>query len=553
MSTLGAPLLLLTASLLALNRAQGYAIHHETTERRMHPVFNFKSAAPPHTLQKRSMPFIKFDAPRTEEYSYYWNSIGQYILEKQIAEKSQLNMNLAKNIILFLGDGMSIPTLTAGRVYLGGEEKQYSFERFPYVGLSKTYCTNTQVADSACTATAYLGGVKTNYGTIGVSAAIEPNDCLGQNNTLHHVTSIAAWAQQQGMATGLVTTTSVTHASPAGVYAHIANRNWENDAEVLSDNGDPLVCTDIATQLVHGDVGSKLNVILGGGRKHFLPNTERELDGEMGQRLDGHNLIKVWQTIHGKTARYVQTRDELLNLPTSTTRVLGLFGANHMPFHLDADAKQTPTLAEMTSVAIDILERQSNGRGFFLFVEGGRIDHAHHDTLAMKALDETAEFDKAITLAHARTNASDTLTVVTSDHSHTMSVAGYSSRKNDIIGVNNGQLADDQLPYATLSYANGPGFDYNVMKANGAIKRKNLHKINMKNKDYPFPSMVPLESETHGGDDVGVFASGPFAHLFTGNYEQNFLPHAIAYAACLQDDRSAKRTACTDGLLRERM
>ncbi|XP_014091128.3 alkaline phosphatase [Bactrocera oleae] len=546
--------LIFLACQLAICQTHGYAIHHEPSERRMHPVFNFKAALPTqHNIGKRAMPLITFDAPKTEEeYSHYWNTVGQNILEKQIAEKSKLNTNLAKNIILFLGDGMSIPTLTAGRVYLGGEEKQFSFERFPYVGLSKTYCTNTQVADSACTATAYLGGVKTNYGTIGVSAAVEPNDCLSQNNTLHHVTSIAAWAQKQGMATGLVTTTSVTHASPAGVYAHTANRNWENDAEVLSDNGDPHICTDIATQLVHGEVGRKLNVILGGGRKHFLPNTVRELEGELGQRLDGHNLINEWLTMHGNDAHYAQTRDELLNLPASTTRVMGLFGANHMPFHLDADAKLTPTLAEMTAVALDILERQSNGRGFFLFVEGGRIDHAHHDTLALKALDETAEFDKAIALARARTDVHDTLTVVTSDHSHTMSVAGYSSRKNDIIGVNNGQLGDDQLPYATLSYANGPGFEYNVLKANGAIKRKNLHKIDMKHKDYPFPSMVPLESETHGGDDVGVFAIGPYAHLFTGNYEQNYLPHAISYAACLQSGNDVKRTACTDGLLNGR-
>ncbi|XP_067634685.1 membrane-bound alkaline phosphatase [Eurosta solidaginis] len=530
--------------------AHAFAIHHESAERRMHPVFNFKSAVPQHTIQKRSMPMIKFDSSKMEEdYSHYWNSVGQSILDKQLAEKSVLNTNLAKNVILFLGDGMSIPTLTAGRVYLGGEEKQYSFERFPYVGLSKTYCTNTQVPDSACAATAYLGGVKTNYGTIGVSAAVEVNDCLGQNNSFHHVHSIAAWAQQQGMATGFVTTTAVTHASPAGVYAHTANRNWENDAEVLSDNGDPNVCPDIASQLVYGEVGRNLNVILGGGRQHFTPHSEQELSGVWGRRMDGRNLVKEWQAKHGSTARYVQTRDELLNLPASNTRVMGLFGANHMPFHLDADLTQTPTLAEMTAVALDILERQSNERGFFLFVEGGRIDHAHHDTLAMKALDETAEFDKAISLARSRTNERDTLTVVTSDHSHTMSVAGYSSRKNDIIGVNNGQLADDKMPYATLSYANGPGFEYNVFKANGSVKRKNLLDVNMKNKDYPFPSMVPLESETHGGDDVGVFATGPFAHLFTGNYEQNFLPHAIGYAACLQGDKKPKRTACTDGLL----
>lgn len=130
------------------------------------------------------------------------------------------------------------------------------------------------------------------------------------------MTSIAAWAQEQGMATGLVTTTSVTHASPAGIYAHVANRNWENDAEVLSDNGDPNICTDIATQLVHGEVGHNLNVILGGGRKHFLPNTVRELEGKMGKRLDGHNLINEWLSMHGNEAHYAQTRDELLNVST---------------------------------------------------------------------------------------------------------------------------------------------------------------------------------------------------------------------------------------------
>lgn len=106
---------------------------------------------------------------------------------------------------------------------------------------------------------------------MGVTAAIELNDCEAQNITEHHVNSIAAWAQDLGMATGLITTTSVTHASPAGVYAHAANRNWENDAEILKTNNDPQQCKDIATQLIYGSVGRKLNVILGGGQENFLP------------------------------------------------------------------------------------------------------------------------------------------------------------------------------------------------------------------------------------------------------------------------------------------
>lgn len=125
---------------------------------------------------------------------------------------------------------------------------------------SQTYCANTQVADSACTATAYLSGVKANYGTIGLTAAVALNDCAGENNTIHHVPSIAKWAQDYGMATGIITNTEITHASPAGVYAHTANRNWENNQVLLDDGADPKQCTDIAQQLINGNVGKKLKV-----------------------------------------------------------------------------------------------------------------------------------------------------------------------------------------------------------------------------------------------------------------------------------------------------
>lgn len=397
------------------------------------------------------------------------------------------------------------------------------------------------MADSACTATAYLGGVKGNYATIGVSAAVELNDCAAQNNSLHHVHSIAEWAQARGMLTGLITTTAVTHASPAGIYAHAANRNWESDAEVLANNGNPELCSDIASQLINGRVGQNLNVILGGGRSNFLSQNEKDEQNIAGKRLDGQNLIKKWQQLNGNSGYYAATRKELLQTPKNISKILGLFAANHLPYHLDDQDHEAPSLQEMVKVALDLLESQNNTNGYFLFVEGGRIDHAHHDTMAMKALDETAEFDKAIHAARSCTSLKDTLVLVTSDHSHTMSVAGYSSRKNDIFGINNAQLAADLLPYSTLSYANGPGFADNVFNQNGATKRKNLKLINMKRKDYKFPTMVPLESETHGGDDVAVFASGPYAHLFTGVYEQNFIPHALGYAACL----GGRKTACS--------
>lgn len=104
----------------------------------MHPTIVFPQTTTRIQRHKRGMPLLKFDSSRPEEeYSHYWNDVGQNILEKQLQSKLELNTNQAKNIIFFLGDGMSIPTITAGRVYLGGEEKQFSFEKFPYVGLSK--------------------------------------------------------------------------------------------------------------------------------------------------------------------------------------------------------------------------------------------------------------------------------------------------------------------------------------------------------------------------------------------------------------------------------
>ncbi|XP_055380943.1 alkaline phosphatase [Condylostylus longicornis] len=517
-----------------------HAHYDEYNDNIAHPRLRLMLKQNDRIRNTRAMPMISFEPPPAEESGDYWNEVGQNTLAEQL-KKNQLNLNKAKNIILFLGDGLSLPTITAGRIYMGGEESQFYFEKFPYVGLSKTYCANTQVADSACTATAYLSGVKGNYATVGVSAAVDVNDCKAQNNTAYHAPSIAQWAQEKGMATGLVTTTSVTHASPSGIYAHIANRFWESDDDIYIDGGDPLLCRDIAHQLIYDTVGHNLRVVMGGGREQFLPKTQKDITGNSGKRRDNINLIDEWKQRHSKfNAKYVETKDELFKLSNDTEFVMGLFDTGNMPFHLDADNETIPTLAEMVDKALNVLEHSNNKeKGYFLFVEGGRIDHAHHNTEAIIAIDETIEFDKAIKLARERTNVDDTLIVVTSDHSHTMSISGYSSRKNDIFGINNGQMADDELPYATLSYANGPGFEKNILEKLG--KRRNLREINMHDKNYKFPTMVPLDSETHGGDDVPVYASGPFAHIFTGSYEQNYIPHGMAYASCI----GHKKTLCS--------
>lgn len=282
----------------------------------MHPT-ELHARVEQHSRSKRgSMPPIMFVAPDLERDGDYWLNVGQETLQQQL-HKNRLNRNVARNIILFLGDGMSIPTLAATRIYMGGESKSLPFERFPYAGLSKTYCANTQVADSACTATAYLGGVKGNYATIGLTASVALNDCRGENNTAYHVDSIAKWAQDAGLSTGLVTTTSVTHASPAGVYAHTANRNYENNQALIDEGGDPELCTDIARQLVSGEVGRNLKVVMGGGRREFMTTQMHDADDKPGLRTDGADLIGEWKEQHQRQhhrAAYAQTKAELMNV-----------------------------------------------------------------------------------------------------------------------------------------------------------------------------------------------------------------------------------------------
>lgn len=291
------------------------------------------------------------------------------------------------------------------------------------------------MADSACSATAYLTGVKANYGTIGVTAAVDYNDCSASNERKNHVSSIASWAQQRGKGTGIVTTTRVTHASPAGLYAHVGNREWECDADVVEYNQTASECLDIASQLIYNQPGSEFKVIFGGGRSKFLPTDVKDDEGSYGERLDGSNLINSWKKSKREKGKYIYDKKGLLNLDINATEyVLGLFEPSHLQYNLDTNHDTDPTLSELTVTAINLLKKEK--RGYFLFVEGGRIDHGHHETRARIALDETIEFAESVRLAKEITSREDTLIIVTSDHAHTMSISGYSDRGADILGLN---------------------------------------------------------------------------------------------------------------------
>lgn len=354
-----------------------------------------------------------------EENSAYWRDQGVQFIKQKLSE--QANVGKAKNVIMFLGDGMGVTTTSAARNLLGGEEKSLSFDHFPYTGLSKTYAVDLTVPDSACTATAYLCGVKGQEGTIGVTGAVPRTDCTAKLDESTNVDSIAKWAMDAGKWAGLVTTTRVTHASPAGVYAHIAERDWESDTDVADDCGQNSGVEDIAYQLIKGEVGSKLKLILGGGRKNFVDKTL----ADWGKRSDGLDLIEEFQMESAGNA-YVTSAEELMALDvTKPERVMGLFQNDHLLYHLQ-DLEQVsgqPTLEQMTRKAIEYMSQ--NEQGYFLFIEGGRIDHAHHDNYARMALDETIEFSKAIAAARELTSEEDTLLVITADHSHAFTYSGY--------------------------------------------------------------------------------------------------------------------------------
>ncbi|NXR91412.1 PPBT protein, partial [Hypocryptadius cinnamomeus] len=422
--------------------------------------------------------------------------------------------------------GMGVSTVTAARILKGqlhgqGEESLLEMDKFPFVALAKTYNTNAQVPDSAGTATAYLCGVKANEGTLGVSAGVTRDRC---NTTKgQEVTSILRWAKEAGKAVGIVTTTRVTHATPSAAYAHSANRDWYSDGEMPPDALEGG-CKDIARQLVENI--PDIEVILGGGRKYMYPKNVSDVEypheeKQRGTRLDGRNLVQAWREAkpRGKVAEYVWHRRGLLALNLS--RVDFLLG------------DEIPIPTGMWNPA-----GQEEGRaGIVRFVSnlpgssGGRIDHGHHEGKAKQALHEAVELDRAIGLATRLTSTQDTLSVVTADHSHVFTFGGYTPRGNPIFGLAPMQSDVDRKPFTSILYGNGPG--YKIV----AGERENVSAVDFAHADYQAQSAVPLRQETHGGEDVAVFARGPMAHLLHGVHEQNYIPHAMAYAACIGSNR----------------
>lgn len=478
----------------------------------------------------------KTQFPEQEKDPKFWNTWAQRTLKNALTLQN-LNKNKAKNLIFFLGDGMGVPTVTAARILKGqlngqsGEETQLEMDKFPFVSLAKTYNTNAQVPDSAGTATAFLCGVKANEGTVGVSAAAVRSQCNTTEG--NEVTSILRWAKEAGKAVGIVTTTRVNHATPSAAYAHSVDREWYSDGEMPAE-ALQAGCKDIARQLFENI--PNIDVILGGGRKYMFPKNKSDVEypnilKHSGTRKDGRNLVQEWtDRMKDKKGHYVWNKKQLLSLnPNNVDYLLGLFEPGDLTYNLERNTDNDPSLTEMVEVAIKILRK--NPSGFYLLVEGGRIDHGHHEGKAKQALHEAVEMDRAIGRADLLTSIHDTLTIVTADHSHVFNFGGYTVRGNTIFGLAPRVSDIDQKPFTSILYGNGPGYKM----VNGA--RENVSTIDYQENNYQAQAAVPLSMETHGGEDVAVFAKGPLAHLLHGVHEQNYIPHVMAYAACIGQNR----------------
>lgn len=470
---------------------------------------------------------------------------------------------VAKNVIFFLGDGMGITTLTAARIYSVGEDGDLTIDRLPESAFVRTFSEDGQVTDSAPSMAAYMTGVKMKNEVISMQTgtiATPPNsdgtsncDSTAGNKDKKPAETLLELAKSKGMGTGIVTTTRVTHATPATTYAHVCHRDAEND---------------IAAQLVPGGKGTGyaaynnklkdgVDVILGGGSRQFKPTTAG------GRRADGRDLIKEMQN-QGYT--FVANGTDFAKIdPSKTQKLLGLFNSSHLNYDLDRVNKKIdePSLSDLTSKAIDVL--QAKNKSFFLMVEGGRIDHALHDTNAKRGLQDTVAFDNAIKTAIEKIRKTDpelknTLIVVTADHDHTMVLNGYAKRtgkyvkggETSVLGLvknYNGEGVAKDIngnPYAIIGFGTGKKrLDFDRKEPRGVLVDNDIcNPVNgpsgkytnslgtdintvgwctgVASDDFQQEAVVQTgfaDDETHGGTDVFLGAIGAGSDNFHGSLE----------------------------------
>lgn len=388
-----------------------------------------------------------------------------------------------KNVIFLIGDGMGLAHVTLTSYFVG---KPLEMMKMSYSGLAYTYSANSFVTDSAAAGTALATGYKTFNGMLGMTPDGKP------------VMTLFEAAKKVGKATGVVTTTRVTHATPAAFYAHVKDRDEEKE---------------IARQLV---VGTTIDVAFGGGMKHF---SEELLEKA---KANGFTVVT--------------TREELLNLdPSAVKRVLGIFARSHLSYYVDGEDR--PSLAEMTGKAIEILSK--NEEGFFLMVEGGRIDHAAHGNDVVAMIYDTIEFDEAVKVAlEFAKKDGDTLVVVTADHEtgglglsngeYAIDVEKLRSYPKISIEKLMKEITPDNFKEVIKKYYGIDLSDEEVEALKKAFEEGEYAPSNTIGEIISAHALIGWTTHTHTGIMVPVFAEGPGAEKFTGIMENVEIPKMIA-------------------------
>ena len=376
------------------------------------------------------------------------NDLSFYQRSTTTATYPQTTAERVENVIFCIGDGMGVGQVALARVRAAGLAGKLCMERLPVTGLVRTHSANSSVTDSAAAGTALACGVKTKNAMIGMTP--DEQGCC----------TILEAARDKGMATGLVVTSAITHATPACFASHIKSRKLEDK---------------IAEQLL----ANKVNVLFGGGRKFFQPPSNPK-DPNSG-RKDGMNLIPVAREAGYE---YVETAEALQSL--RGPYALGLFQREGLK-----TVAPEPSIAQLTRKAIELLSRirpdsRDGKAGFFLMVEGSQIDWGCHSNKANVAVRQTLLFDQAVEAAvEFALKDGHTLVIVTADHETgglTLIGGGNEDKLDAKLTVRWSTKGHSGTPVAI--YALGPGAaQFAGVQDNTEIPRKIAGLLSIK----PFP------------------------------------------------------------------
>ncbi|MYL20985.1 alkaline phosphatase [Halobacillus litoralis] len=400
-----------------------------------------------------------------------------------------------ENVIYMIPDGFNTDYATSYRWYKGEDAIWDKHLK----GLHKTYSDDSRVTDSAAAGTAMATGVKTNNGTVGLDD--EGNE----------VETILEASEDKGKSTGLVATSTITHATPAAFASHVESR--DNQPE-------------IARHMLDNDV----DVMLGGGRDFFLPQSE-------GGEQQEENLLEQAEEAGYKD---VETRDGLLEAGEIDVeegeKLLGLFAVGPLNPEMERENTEQPSLSEMTEQAINVLDKDQDG--FFLMVEGSQIDWAGHDNDPTWAFKDTEAFEKAVEQAIAFAEKDgNTLVVIAGDHETGGMTAGsngeYDTKPElvkDVTATGAAmaeELNENRSNVKEVLESHTP-FDLTEEDVE-KIQESEEPKFAI-NQFVSDKALIGWTSTGHTGVDIPVYAYGPQSEAFSGIIDNTDLPKIMSKA-----------------------